>query len=275
MISRTQIVDTTVEVNCPDRDVLNAMGRRINSAEHRLAPAHRISLRIDREGGSYVLPSGHREIAPEIAVQALWQQINQKLQTTLSSWLQISGVCIDHDGRRLLVLGDLAAVRKLLALHCLCSELDVPSADGICLRDGIAVPYALPTLLSQSDVLRFTAHAGFSLNAGEDHDETGTIRYSVTPFHFGRQWIVDARQISIVARLTWNPGGWSGVRRLSNDSLLESILEASYLPHAHDLAARLPLLHAARTLAASATGVDLRLGRPEAAAPLLMDCLRA
>ena len=273
MLSKTQIIDATVEVRCPDAAVLKALLPYFNQAEHRLAARNLVSLEIGCENGNYLLPSGRREVAPEIAARIAWKHVSHRLEDCLSSWLQINGLCVDHGGRRLFVIGDSMVIRQVLAMHCLGSELEVPSAAGLCLKDGMTVPYALPITLDPTDVARLRTKAGLTFSAEEDYDG-GVKKYWVTPIAFGRKWIVEARPLNAIAVLTWNPGGWSGLRPYGRGDLFETIIQSCHLPQTLDTAARLKLVQAAKSIAATIPAIELRLGQFEEAPPLLTSYLR-
>jgi hypothetical protein len=270
---RTQIINSSLEVNSSDARLLRALGRRFNDAIHRVSPENRIELTVGFDGVEYSLPSGSREISPEIAAEAVWEELARRLQGALATFLQIRGLCIDAHGGRLLVLGEEVDVLRALALYCLSEGLGVPSATGICLRGGLATPYALPIEVSEVDLLRFAVARGREVETLKYHDEMGTLRFQVTPRDFGASWIIEPRRIDEVVVLKWNPGGWSGLGRRSGPWLVERILDAAHLPSEGSLSSRLPLINEARRLASSTPSVDLHLGRLEDAPPLLARCL--
>lgn len=274
MLRETQFIDAAVKVSCPDAAVLKALLPYFNPAEHHLAARSVVSLNIGWEGGNYLLPAGRSEVSPEVAARIAWAHLSRQLDDCLSSWLQISGICVDDGDRRLLVIGESMAVLRLLAMHCLGSDLDVPSAAGVCLKDGMAVPYALSILLSQPDVARLRAKAGLTFSTELSYDESGNKRYWVTPLAFGRQWIVKDRPLSAIAVLTWNPGGWSGLRTYARGDLLETVINSCHLPNTVERTARLRLIQSAKSTAATLPAIELRLGRLEDGPPLLTRYLR-
>lgn len=152
---RSQIINTSLEVMCSDGRLLTALGRRVNDAIHRVSPDNHIELAVGFDGIEYALPSGRQEISPDIAAEAAWEELTNRLQATLATHLQIGGLCIDRNGRRILVLGDEGEVLRSLAMYCLSEGLEVPSETGVCLRDDLATPYALPIEVGEQDLQRF------------------------------------------------------------------------------------------------------------------------
>ena len=269
-----QIVNSSVRVRCDDGKVLRALRRYLNDAIHRVPLENHIEVTIDFDGIEYVLSSGRREISPEVAAEAAWEELASRLGEAFAGFLQIRGLCLDSNGRRLLIVVDEAHVLGALTMHCLFGGLDVPSTIGVCLRGGLATPYALPIEVSEHDFLRFRRATGLEINAPKNHDEMGAVRYQVAPIHFGRRWIVEARRIDSIVVLKWNPGGWSGFGKRHNHWLLEQILGSAHMPSAADTSSKLHLLAEARSLAASVPSVDLHLGSLEDAPLLLMDYFR-
>lgn len=269
MALRTQIINSSLEVNCGGARLLRALGRRFNDAIHRVSPENHIDLTVGFDGVEYSLPSGGREISPEIAAEAVWEELTRRLQEALATFLQIRGLCIDADGGRLLVLGEEGDVLRTLALYCLSEGFRVSSATGICLRGGLATPYPLPIEVREADLLRFTLATGREVVALKYHDELGTLRCQLTPRDLGASWIIEPRRIDHIMVLKWNPGGWSGLGRRSDPWLAERILDAAHLPSEASLSSQLALINEARHFASATPSVNLHLGRLEDAPPLL------
>ncbi|MFN4140942.1 hypothetical protein [Aestuariivirga sp.] len=273
MALRTQIITSSLEVSCADSRFLSALSRYFNNANHRVAPENHIALTVGFDGGVYRLPGGSKEISPEIAAEAAWEELASRLQAALASWLQIRGLCLDGEGRRILVLGEDGEVLRSLAVHCLSQDLDVSSATGVSLRSGLSIPYALPIEVSENALARLRQATGRDPSALKMHDEMGSVRCLVTPADFGRKWIAAEARIDEILLLTWNPGGWSGFGRRRNPWLLEHVLNACHIPAGADSSAKLRLVAEARRLAASTPATDLHLGHLEDAPPLLAGCL--
>ena len=274
-VLRAQLVNSSLEVACSDRRVLYALGRYFNTAHHPAAPEHHVAMSIGFDGTEFRLSSGRRrrELSPEMTAEAAWEEFFARLQTALTGFLQIGGLCLDGGGRRIIVVGEDRNILRSVAMHCLCQGIDVPSATGICVRGGMATPFALPIELSEQDLQRFRLITGRALLPRRDFDEMGTPVFQVTPADFGREWIAAEAPIDQILVLTWNPGGWSGFASRGNRWLLERILDATHIPEDSDASTKLRLLSAAHHLSASTPVIELRLGRPEAAPPLLASLL--
>ena len=264
-----QIITSTLEVTGGDERLMRELQWFFNDAEHRIAARDHVAMPIGFDGHEYALPNGRREIGPEVAAAAVWETLQAPLEQALMPWLQVRGVCAESSGRRILVLGESKAVLAVLAIHLLASGINVPSATGVCVKDGLAVPYALPIDVSGDDLRRFHAATGLTINAQVFRTEDGMARYQLSPADFGREWIIDQARIDEILVLKWNPGGWSGFGKPSNPWLTEHVLASAHLPAAAAAPIRLRMIAEARALAAQTPSVDLHLGRFEDAPRLL------
>lgn len=267
-----QIIDTRINVACPEGAFARAFERYENTADHHLPAAGGIDMKVHHDGHEYVLASGRRELSAEIAADETWHEVERQLQVNLRPWLQVPGLCIDGGSRRLLVIGEDKPVLRSLAIHALANRLCVSSAAGICIRNAIAVPYALPFDVTPRELALFRAATGCPVEGLQWRDMMGTANTYFTPVHFGQQWSITPHPVDSILLLEWNPGGWSGAGPPRHPSAaLERIVEAAYLPPDLEPHLKLMQLAEARALASAAPLRSLHLGRHEDFAPLVRE----
>jgi hypothetical protein len=265
-----QIVETRIRAACPNDAFRRAFGRYVNEARHHLPPAFELGMEVRHAGSEYILPSGRRELSAEAAAEAAWAGLERQLQDTLRPWLQVAGLCIDHGGRRLLVLSR-DEILGTTVLYALAGGLRVASGAGICLRDGTAVPYALPFEIIPEELERFRIITGCQADGLHWRNEMGVVRAYLSPQQFGLAWDIIPQPVDAIMLLAWNPGGRSGLGpRRHPIAALEHILAAAYLPPDLGLSQKLAQTAQARLLAGSAPMRVAHLGRFEDFAPLVM-----
>lgn len=264
-----QIITSTLEVTGGDDRLMRELQRFFNDADHRIAAQDHVQMQVAFDGREYALPHGRREIGPEVAAAAVWEALQAPLEQALMPWLQVRGVCAGSGGRRILILAESKGVLGLLAIYLLASGIDIPSATGVCIKDGLAVPYALPIDVSGDELTRFCAASGLAPEAKAFRTEEGFTRYQLGPANFGRQWTIDQAPIDEILVLKWNPGGWSGLGKPANPWLFEHVLASAHLPASAPAPARLRMIAEARALVARTQSVDLHLGRFDDAPRLL------
>jgi hypothetical protein len=272
---RAQIITSTIEVTGGDERLMRQLRRFFNDAHHRIAAGDHVAMPIGFDGHAYALPRGRREIGPEVAAAAIWEALQAPLEQALMPWLQVRGVCAESAGRRILIVGESKTVLGVLAMHLLAAGIDIPSATGVCIREGLAVPYALPIDVSSDDLRRFRAATGLAMEARVYHTEDGVARHQLSPADFGREWIIDQARIDEILVMKWNPGGWSGFGRRSNPWLTEHVLASAHLPATAPVPIRLRMIAEAKALAGATPSADLHLGKLEDAPRLLAQRLLA
>lgn len=272
MLLQTQIVETKIRVAAPDQAFAAAVSRYLNTAVHHVPPSSDIEVAVRLEGQFYVLPSGRRELSSEIAAEAAWEAVEQTLRGTIAGWLNVWGLCVDIGSRRMLILGDDWTVLRALALHTLADGITVSSATGVCVRDGVALPYAGPFEVSENDVSWFQAATGKTVQGRQWRDEMGRLRTRLAPPDFGLSWSIDPRPVDDMLVLQWNPGGWPGLGGTCHPSVaLDYIAAAAFLPAELSAPAKLAFIGEMRALAAWAPMRQLHLGRLWDLAPILRE----
>ena len=272
MILQTQIVDAGIRVSCPTDAFAAAFGHHVNTAEHQLPQTTAIEVDVRHDGHAYVLPSGRREISSEIAAYALWCDLEKWLQERLSSWLHVWGLCIDSGGRRSLILGEDWSVLRALSVYALADGITVSSANGVCIRGGVVVPYALPFRITANDQSRFEAITGCKVQGRPWRDERGRVLTTLTPQDFGLPWQAVVRPVDELLVLQWNVGGWSGIGARQHPSeALKRLALATLLPPNLTAPSKLALISALSPLAAAAPMRRLHLGHFGSFARLLRE----